>query len=109
MHMRTPPFLGETDPRWKALPEDLQKEIRDWVLSGNPRYKLMVKHDGAVNPCIWLDITTGKCRHYDLRPDVCRDYAVGNESCREVRRSVGLTVKGMPVELTDTAEWPEVA
>ena len=89
MQMRTPPFYGESDPRWKALPEAMQHELA--------RYLLMVKHDGPVNPCIWLDILTRKCRHYNLRPGVCRDFEVGNDSCRSFRKDVGLTVKGMPI------------
>lgn len=103
MHMRTPPFAGQSDPRWKRLPARLKNEIEAWVMSDpSPRYSLMVLHDGAVNPCIWLDLVTGSCRHYELRPDVCRDYEVGNESCREVRLLVGLTVKGMPVAVAVT-------
>ena len=97
MHMRTPPFAGEIDPRWQSLPEDLKTEIRQWVMGEpSPRYRLMVKFDGDVNPCIWLDLVTGRCRHYELRPDVCRDYEGGNASCRSLRKTVGLSVKGMP-------------
>lgn len=98
MHVRTPPFYGEGDPTYQALPPELKKEIHDWVMT-SPRYDLMVKFDGEINPCIWLDLVTGKCKHYDLRPEICRDYEVGNDSCRSVRQKVGLTVKGMPVSL----------
>jgi uncharacterized protein len=97
MHMRTPPFLGPTDPQWNELADELKREIESWVIGPSPRYELMVKFDGKVNPCIWLDLVSGKCKHYELRPDVCRDYEVGNQSCRTIRREVGLTVKGMPV------------
>jgi Fe-S-cluster containining protein len=98
MHMRTPPFTGQTDPRWKDLSQELRAEIHDWIMSEpSPRYQLMVKHDGDINPCIWLDLVSGKCKHYELRPDICRDYEPGCDPCRKLRRSVGLTVKGMPV------------
>ena len=103
MHMRTPPFYGESDPRWKALPEAMRQELANWVMQPSPRFLLMVGHDGPVNPCIWLDILTGTCRHYDLRPDVCRDFEVGNDSCRAFRKDVGLTVKGMPIMLKEDA------
>jgi Fe-S-cluster containining protein len=101
MHMRTPPFAGPTDPHWQRLSAELKAEVRDWVMDGTPRYDFMVKFDGNVNPCIWLDLVSGKCRHYELRPQVCRDYEVGNQSCRTLRREVGLTVKGMPVPVED--------
>lgn len=98
MHMRTPPFLGDTDPRWKALPEELRQQIDNWLMSEpSPRYRYMVNNDGDINPCIWLDLLTGQCKHYELRPDVCRDFEVGCKSCRMLRKEVGLTVKGMPI------------
>ena len=97
MHMRTPPFCGPEDPQWQALSAELKAEIDDWVMGGNPRWEFMVQNEGNVNPCIWLNLLTGECRHYELRPDVCREYEVGNQSCRTLRREVGLTVNGMPV------------
>lgn len=106
MHMRTPPFIGVTDPRWRAMPQDLRDELLTWMrwddaterLILSPRYDLAQAKYGDDLPCIWLNVATGQCRNYEYRPDVCRDYEVGNESCRELRVSVGLTVKGMPVE-----------
>jgi len=98
MHMRTPPFIGGDDPEWNNLDPALKKEIDDFVIGNpSPRYELMVAHEGAINPCIWLDLITGKCKHYEHRPSVCRDFHVGCESCRGSRKEVGLTIEGMPV------------
>jgi Fe-S-cluster containining protein len=104
MHMRTPPFYGEGDPSWAALPPELRAEIDQWVPlepGTSPRHDWMVAHDGPVNPCIWLDLVTGRCRHYEHRPDVCREFEVGSTSCRESRFLVGLTCKGMPIVADD--------
>jgi len=35
--------------------------------------------------CMWLDHTTGKCKHYKLRPQVCRDYKLGGIPCMKKR------------------------
>ena len=32
-------------------------------------------------PCIWYDMETKRCRHYEYRPDTCRDVVVGGSSC----------------------------
>jgi len=97
MHMRTPPFGGDADPDWQRLSKELKRELANWLDENSPRFNFMVANDGNVNPCIWLDLTSGQCRHYELRPAVCRDYEVGNSSCRVLRQEVGLTVKGMPI------------
>ncbi len=97
MHMRTPPFIGDADPHWIKLSKALKDEIRNWVMGPSPRYDFMVQFKEKINPCIWLDLVSGKCKHYDLRPQVCRDYKVGCQSCRTLRKEVDLTVKGMPV------------
>ena len=105
MHMRTPPFLGYSDPEWRALPQELKDELNTWFrydgvlkrIVNSPRYDMVDMKHGDDFPCIWLNLATGKCRHYEHRPSVCRDYEVGNESCRELRLAVKLTIKGMPV------------
>lgn len=96
MHMRTPPFgLPDWDPEAAALPEELQAELRDWVRK-SPRYKWLINELGDFAPCLWLDLVTGLCKHYDLRPSVCREYEVGCASCRAARRRGGLSNKGLP-------------
>lgn len=33
-------------------------------------------------PCVWLDLSTLRCRHYDLRPQACRDFQINSDLCR---------------------------
>lgn len=41
--------------------------------------------------CVWYDVETRRCRHYEHRPDICRDEVQpGDDSCRNWRRSVGI-------------------
>lgn len=42
------------------------------------------------NPCIWLDLDTGKCKHHEVRPAACRWFVPGCEACNELRRKAGL-------------------
>lgn len=93
MHMRTPPFAGEDMERLKRDRPDLASEIEHWIDS--PRFDVSDEEQ----PCIWLDLATGACKHHEHRPDVCRDYPVGGEDCRMQRQRVGLTVEGMPAPL----------
>lgn len=41
-------------------------------------------------PCVWLNRVTGRCRHYEFRPDVCREFEVGGEACLRYREKEGL-------------------
>lgn len=86
MELSSPPF---TNVDWERLPAELQAEVNRFLDS--PRFI----PDG--NPCFWLDMVTGQCKHYDHRPDVCREFEVGSDTCREWRTSAKLTVEGMPV------------
>ncbi len=42
------------------------------------------------NPCPWLDLCSGKCRHHDLRPGLCREFEVGGEGCMRMRAECGI-------------------
>ena len=83
MHMRTPPFLGPTDPEFMALPEALRREYLTWIES--PRIDLLDSRGQEDSPCIWLNQGTGRCRHYASRPQVCRDFEAGSEACLAFR------------------------
>lgn len=37
-------------------------------------------------PCIWYDLKTRRCQHYEHRPQICRDFEVGCFDCLEFRR-----------------------
>lgn len=60
------------------LPEALRDELayhqQDEATTGWSR------HERGL-PCIWLDLETRRCKHYDLRPQRCRDLAVGEAGC----------------------------
>ena len=32
-------------------------------------------------PCIWFDLQTRQCRHYEHRPRICRDFERGTPEC----------------------------
>jgi len=37
-------------------------------------------------PCIWLDLETKRCRHYEHRPTICRDaLLLGDDGCMSWR------------------------
>jgi uncharacterized protein len=42
------------------------------------------------SPCLWLDLETGRCLHYDLRPRACREFALGGVDCLGARRRAGV-------------------
>ncbi|MDC4206433.1 MAG: YkgJ family cysteine cluster protein [Candidatus Manganitrophus sp.] len=60
------------------LPEALRKEIEfhqeEERRTGATRFERGL-------PCIWYDLETKRCRHYDYRPDICREIPVGGRSC----------------------------
>ncbi len=62
-------------------PEELLREIEAYARSA--RYR-------KSNPCLWLDLDTGKCRHHDVRPVLCRWFEPGGEPCNALRVKAGL-------------------
>ena len=42
------------------------------------------------NPCFWLDLASGKCRHHEMRPAACRWFVPGSAACNELRHRAGL-------------------
>jgi Fe-S-cluster containining protein len=41
-------------------------------------------------PCVWLDLATRRCQHYELRPQACRDFQINSDLCRLSRWDEGL-------------------
>ncbi len=84
LHLGSPPFCGGDD----KPPPELWAAIGDYLES--PRYS------SAERPCFWLDMPTGKCSHYEHRPQVCRDFELGGTSCLQTREAyesvVALTI-----------------
>lgn len=42
------------------------------------------------NPCLWLDLASGKCKHHRVRPVLCRWFEPGGTACNELRGEAGL-------------------
>lgn len=58
-----------------VLPADLQDEL-ERGLDANPRFE---------GTCVWFDLASKRCLHYDLRPSTCRNFEVGGEGCLRIR------------------------
>lgn len=73
MWMTVPPTIGDDDDDdwWDCLPDELKIEIN--------------AVEGAMKPCVWLDMETRRCKHYDLRPPTCRLFKPGCQVCEEDR------------------------
>lgn len=70
--MGTPPYTGidgDVPPPWLEWDVDYHIDRQDRRL-----------------PCIWYNAATGRCRHYEYRPQVCREFEVGTPDCREFRQ-----------------------
>lgn len=81
-----PPFGTE---EINDIPEDLAAPIRAvWDHAANPDTRFW--DQTGRRECSWLDIDTGKCRHYTLRPKECRDFEVGGSDCLGMRTKAGI-------------------
>jgi Fe-S-cluster containining protein len=59
------------------------------------------------HPCFWLDLASGKCKHYDVRPVLCRWFQPGSAACHGLRRSAGL--QSLPEHAADCSVSPAAA
>ena len=73
---------GELDALWAAVPDELKAEVNAYMAS-------LEDHDMG-QPCIWLDLETRQCKHYEYRPQQCRDFELGNEHCLRLRVQQGI-------------------
>ena len=83
--MGHPHFYRSTgnDPHWNGLPDVLKKQVNDHIDS--------LTDIDMGRPCIWLDLETRKCLHYEHRPQMCRDFEVGNPHCLRMREACGIS------------------
>ncbi len=67
------------------LPQALREELEAGIdVVMRPEYR-------GDQPCMWLDLETRRCKHYEYRPDACRFAVVpGDEACRRQRRRLGI-------------------
>ena len=93
LHIGIPPFVSydNDDFDFQALPDHLKQEI--WSQS-NRKFdpaETTVSQD-ADNPCMWLNVETRRCRHYEHRPFCCREFRPGSEVCRDDRELCGIGI-----------------
>jgi uncharacterized protein len=67
--------------RLQEMPEVVVAELRTYY------EQRRAASDKSEGPCIWLDMETRRCKHYEHRPDVCREAVeLGDGYCFEWRR-----------------------
>lgn len=44
-----------------------------------------LESDDTGRPCLWLNLETRQCGHYDHRPQICRDFEKGSAPCKVLR------------------------
>lgn len=88
-HQVMPPFVRfDGDPEWERL-----KASRPDLAAGiEAEIARKTREDDWPDdaPCFWFDIDTGRCRHYEDRPQICRDFEVGCEDCIRYRDDAGI-------------------
>ena len=62
-----------------TLPAVLRGEL-ERGLAANPRFE---------GTCVWFDLESKCCRHYELRTSTCREFAMGGDDCLRIRRGDG--------------------
>jgi Fe-S-cluster containining protein len=50
----------------------------------------LVRGQEPQDQCLWFDVTTRQCRHYEYRPPLCREYELGGRACLSLRRERGI-------------------
>jgi len=90
LHVNCPPLLPEERER---LPKSLRVEIDGYLDS--------IRYEDKDWPCIWFDRSTGKCRHYEHRPEVCREFEPGGEGCNRMRAEASVAA------LAHGEVWPK--
>jgi uncharacterized protein len=102
-HIGTPPGFAAFFPspghlipeEWKqwpdygyflAAPESARQQLADYYAAVD---RGEVTDRSAYDcPCLWFDLESGRCRHYEYRPEVCREFEVGGEECLRLREEV---------------------
>ena len=69
--------------------------VPDYLLREITHFNAMVRDSlPEVYPCIWLDLVTMKCRHYEHRPAICRDFQIGGDGCMTQRKLHSVSREG---------------
>lgn len=94
-HMVMPPFVPYFDDNSPLANEEFTEfKYRHPELYAALRAEYDRKqreHDWPQEgPCFWLDQETGRCKHYEARPDICKGFEVGSKECRQFRAEYGI-------------------
>jgi Fe-S-cluster containining protein len=74
--------------RWRSVSGQAKQELADYYAAlhagrGVDRVRQELH-------CLWFDVPTRRCRHYEDRPPVCREFEVGGEGCLGWREEFGI-------------------
>ncbi len=87
-----PPFYRVFDESgedaWERLKADRPEVLAEFLADYQARRAAGGPFIGT--PCIWLDIGSRRCRHYEFRPRACREFELGGSDCRDARRRAGI-------------------
>ena len=61
------------------------------------------------NPCLWLDLDSGKCKHHEVRPVLCRWFEPGGVACNELRAQAGLPSLPIGSALAKTSDGSSIS
>lgn len=75
-----PPFQPGEEVA-QAVPDEWLQPIRDRV-AADQHFDML--------PCVWLDLNSKRCQHYEHRPQACRDFEINSQLCRLSRWDEGL-------------------
>ena len=79
LYASRPQFEASHPFRPPGLPDYLIREIDE-------RFCGLVRGEEPQERCLWFDVQTRRCRHYEWRPQVCRDYELGGDACLIARK-----------------------
>jgi uncharacterized protein len=87
-----PPFLVELiDGVPQAVDDRLDStsdQQRILAAPAEARAEYLSSRHRSSGPCAWLDRASGRCRHYEFRPDICRTFEVAGKWCLMHRERV---------------------
>jgi len=72
-----PPFKSIKEI--ESLPEQLKDELFAHIHA--IEYDHIPSRGSKNMPCMWLNIESGLCLHYEHRPKVCRDFVPSGSEC----------------------------
>jgi hypothetical protein len=89
-----PPFYRIFDEHGEDAWERLKSECPDLVaaLLADNQTRRAAGEPLYGTPCVWLDPTSLRCRHYEFRPLACRQFEIGSLDCHDARRRARIRI-----------------